>query len=207
MTHLSDSNEEKYQRLLAMTEGKYKAFLYDCDGTLADNMNLHKAAYVQTASRYGIQLNPAIITELAGWPTVNVSAEISRRYGIAFDAMRFAEEKSALYYDSFIGHTQPIEFVTRHLQEHAGKVHIGIVSGGRPRTVKKTLEVLGLLQYVEVIIGAGDTKRGKPFPDPFLAAANMLGVAPETCMVFEDGQPGVDAAIAAGMDWVRIDQI
>jgi HAD superfamily hydrolase (TIGR01509 family) len=204
---MSNSIEDKYQRLLAMTEGKYEAFLYDCDGTLADNMNLHKEAYAQTAARYGIRLDTSIIIELAGWPTVNVSAEISRRYGVAFDAMRFAEEKSALYYDSFIGQTQPIEFVTRHLQEHAGKVHIGIVSGGRPRTVKKTLEVLGLLQYVEVIVGAGDTLRGKPFPDPFLSAAALLHVDPARCMVFEDGQPGVDAAIAAGMDWVRIDQI
>lgn len=207
MVHMSDTNEAKYQRLLAITEGKYDAFLYDCDGTLADNMSLHKAAYVQTAAKYGIQLNASIITELAGWPTVDVSAEISRRYGVSFDAAQFAEEKSTLYYESYISHTQPIEFVARHLEEHAGKVRIGIVSGGRPRTVKKTLEVLDLLQYVEVIVGAGDTQRGKPYPDPFVAAAEKLGVAPGRCMVFEDGQPGVDAAIAAGMDWVRIDQI
>jgi len=58
---------------------------------------------------------------------------------------------------------------------------------------------------VEVIVGAGDTQRGKPYPDPFLAAAEQLGVEPAKCMVFEDGQPGVDAAIAAGMQWVRID--
>ena len=205
MSESGNTTDAKYQQLLAITEKGYAAFLYDCDGTLADNMHAHKAAYVQTAAHYGIELDPELITELAGWPTVDMAAEISKRYGVAFDPEKFATEKSTLYYESYIGHTQPIEFVARHLQEHAGKVRIGIVSGGRPRTVTKTLEVLGLLQYVEVIVGAGDTQRGKPYPDPFLAAAEKLGVEPAKCMVFEDGQPGVDAAIAAGMDWVRID--
>jgi HAD superfamily hydrolase (TIGR01509 family) len=48
---------------------------------------------------------------------------------------------------------------------------------------------------------------GKPYPDPFLLAAWKLGVAPETCLVFEDGLPGVQAAEAAGMHWIRVDEI
>ena len=64
-----------------------------------------------------------------------------------------------------------------------------------------------LLHLVEVLVCAGETPRGKPYPDPFLAAAEKLGVAPEACMVFEDGNAGVQAAAAAGMKWIRIDKI
>jgi HAD superfamily hydrolase (TIGR01509 family) len=48
---------------------------------------------------------------------------------------------------------------------------------------------------------------GKPYPDPFLLAARKLGVAPEACLVFEDGLPGVQAAEAASMHWIRVDEI
>jgi HAD superfamily hydrolase (TIGR01509 family) len=86
-------------------------------------------------------------------------------------------------------------------------VRIGVVSGGRRTTVTRTLTVLGVLPLVEVMVCAGETPHGKPYPDPFLAAASTLGVDPARCMVFEDGDPGVQAAIAAGMKWVRVDQI
>jgi HAD superfamily hydrolase (TIGR01509 family) len=57
------------------------------------------------------------------------------------------------------------------------------------------------------MVCAGETEHGKPYPDPFLKAARLLGVAPGDCLVFEDGQAGVQAAEAAGMKWVRIDQV
>jgi HAD superfamily hydrolase (TIGR01509 family) len=60
---------------------------------------------------------------------------------------------------------------------------------------------------VEVLVCAGETPNGKPYADPFLLAAEKLDVAPKDCMVFEDGDAGCIAAEAAGMQWVRIDQI
>ena len=69
---------DKLDTLTRMTEGKFDAFLYDCDGTLADNMHLHKAAYAEVASRYGIDLDTSLIDELAGWPTVKMAEEINR---------------------------------------------------------------------------------------------------------------------------------
>jgi len=60
---------------------------------------------------------------------------------------------------------------------------------------------------VEVMVCAGETPNGKPFADPFLKAANELNVDPAACMVFEDGEPGCQAAEAAGMQWIRIDKI
>lgn len=197
---------QKQEALTKLTEG-YTAFLYDCDGTLADNMQAHKDSYVKVAALRGLTMDPAIIDEFAGLPTVLVVDEINKRYGTDFVPIEFATEKSRLFIEEYIEHTKPIDFVVNHLKEHAGKVRIGVVSGGSRRTVQKTLTVLGILDLVEILVCAGETEHGKPYPDPFLKAAADLGVTPEQCIVFEDGDAGVQSAIAAGMKWVRIDKV
>lgn len=201
------TDKQKLDKLNLLTKGTSGAFLYDCDGTLADNMQAHKDSYVKTASEFGFKLDPAVVDELAGWPTVEVVSEIGRRYHVALDVDAFSARKGRIFFDDYINSTQPIPYVVDHLKQHAGKVRIGVVSGGRRATVEKTLEVLGIAYLVEVLVCAGETLRGKPFPDPFLKAAGELGIAPEHCMVFEDGDAGVQSAIAAGMAWVRIDKL
>ncbi|RYZ48332.1 MAG: HAD family phosphatase, partial [Sphingobacteriales bacterium] len=173
----------KLQKLNLLTKGDFGAFLYDCDGTLADNMQAHKNSYVKAAGEFGFALDPALIDELAGWPTVAVVEEMSRRYQVPLDAGTFANRKGKIFFEEYIEHTQPIPFVVDHLKEHAGKIRIGVVSGGRRHTVEKTLSVLGITHLVETIVCAGETENGKPYPDPFLKAAEELGVAPERCMV------------------------
>lgn len=197
---------EKLKILEQMIEGEYEAFLYDCDGTLADNMTAHKLAYKEVAANYGIALDVNIIDELAGWPTVLLAKEISRRYKVDLPDT-FANEKSEVFISKYIEQTQPIPFVFEHLKKNVGLIKIGVVSGGSRPTVTKTLSVLGLTDLIDVLICAGDTLKGKPFPDPFLKAAQDLGVPPVKCLVFEDAVPGTKAAEAAGMKWIRIDQI
>ncbi|BAV09990.1 haloacid dehalogenase superfamily, subfamily IA, variant 3 with third motif having DD or ED/haloacid dehalogenase superfamily, subfamily IA, variant 1 with third motif having Dx(3-4)D or Dx(3-4)E [Filimonas lacunae] len=198
--------EQKLDKLTRLTEG-YDAFLYDCDGTLADNMQAHKDSYVKVAKSYGLDMDAAIIDELAGYPTVLVVKEINNRYGTNFDPVEFATTKSRVFFEEYIEKTLPIDFVVAHLKAHHGKVKIGVVSGGSRRTVSKTLTVLGIFDLIEVMVCAGETPNGKPFPDPFLKAAEELGIAPERCIVFEDGEPGVQAATAAGMQSIRVDKI
>ncbi len=197
----------KLQKLNLLTAGGFKAFLYDCDGTLADNMQAHKDSFVKAASEFGFTLDPSLIDELAGQPTTAVVAEISRRYEVTLDTETFSSRKGSIFFEEYIEHTRPIPFVVDHLVQHAGQVRIGVVSGGRRRTVERTLKLLGIDHLVETIVCAGETELGKPFPDPFLKAARELNVAPEACMVFEDGEAGVQAAIAAGMQYIRIDKI
>ncbi len=196
----------KLAQLNEKTAGNYEAFLYDCDGTLADNMLAHKLAYQATAANYGVDLDLAMVDELAGVPTVLFAKAITERYGVELPDS-FAAEKSKLFIEQYIQQTQPVHYVAQHLKNHVGKVKIAVVSGGSRKTVTKTLTLLGLLPFIEVMVCAGETPNGKPAPDPFLAAAEALGVSPDKCIVFEDAEFGVQAAIAAGMDWVRVDQL
>jgi len=196
----------KLEQLTNLSKG-YKAYLYDCDGTLADNMDAHKETYIKVAANKGHVIEGGIIDELAGWPVINVIEEINKKYGTDFDPLEFKELKYKLFLDEYIAHTLPIAHVVDHLRAHVGKVKIGVVSGSGRIAVERTLQVLGIADLVEVMVCAGETERGKPFPDPFLKAAELLNIDPKDCLVFEDGEAGTIAATAAGMAWVRIDQL
>lgn len=203
---LPENTLEKLKQLNEQSEGDYQAFLYDCDGTLADNMPAHTKTYVAIARQYGVDIDPEMIDELAGWPIADVVKEINTRYHSSIDPEEFRLKKAKLYTETYIDQIVPIDFVVEHLKANAGKVAIGVVSGGDRPAIEKTLRVLGISDLVEVLVCAGDTMKGKPYPDPFLLAAKLLNADPEKCLVFEDGAPGVTAAQAAGMDWIRIDQ-
>lgn len=203
---MTETELQKLQKLTQLSTG-YKAFLYDCDGTLADNMPAHKAAYIKVAADGGLVFDGAIVDELAGWPVRNVVEEINKRYNSTFDPITFAEKRYQVFFDEYLESTQPINYVVEHLKAHAGKVRIAVVSGSGRKAVEKTLTLLGILENVEVLVCAGETEHGKPYPDPFLAAAEKLGISPADCLVFEDGEAGTTAATAAGMKWVRIDKL
>ncbi|MBD1428387.1 HAD family hydrolase [Sphingobacterium litopenaei] len=200
------SIQEKFHKLQTIAE-PYEALLFDVDGTLADNIHAHKAAYVAVSKEYGVDLDPDLIDETAGWPTVAVAREVCKRYNVEFDVEAYSKRKSQIFIEEFIQQTEPVEYVRQVLFENVGKKKIGIVSGGSRSTLNITLQVIDVTGKYEAMVCAGDTKNGKPSPEPFLLCAEQLGVDPKKCLVFEDGDPGVQGAIAAGMGWVRIDQI
>lgn len=199
--------QSKFEKLCELTAGDYQAFLYDCDGTLADNMAAHTDSYVEAAKEHDVLFDPAIIDELAGWPIANVVEEINTRYNSSLVPASFKARKAEIFASRYLEEIQPVEHVVAHLKANTGIKRIAVVSGGDNDAIERTLEVLGIRDLVEVLVCAGDTERGKPYPDPFLRAAELLGVEPEKCLVFEDGVPGVQAAEAAGMHWVRVDQL
>jgi HAD superfamily hydrolase (TIGR01509 family) len=81
---------------------------------------------------------------------------------------------------------------------------VAVASGGTRDVVRSTLEKTGLAPLFPIVVTADDVEHGKPAPDMFLLAAKRMGVAPAGCLVFEDGQPGIEAAKAAGMKWVFV---
>ncbi|MGN0003804.1 MAG: HAD family hydrolase [Sphingobacterium composti] len=200
------NNEDRFNKLSALAE-PYKALLFDVDGTLADNIHAHKAAYVAVSKEYGVDLDPNLIDETAGWPTIAVAREVCKRYNVEFDVEAYSKRKSEIFIEEFIHKTEPIEYVRQVLFSNLGKKKIGIVSGGSRSTLDITLEVIDVKGKYQAMVCAGDTSNGKPSPEPFLLCAKQLDVEPSNCLVFEDGDPGVKGAIAAGMGWVRIDQL
>lgn len=199
--------QSKFEQLTELTQGDYQAFLYDCDGTLADNMPAHTKSYVEAANEHNVVFDPAMIDELAGWPIANVVEEINNRYQANLIPSEFKLRKAEIFQERYMEDIEPIDYVVEHLRTNADRVRIAVVSGGDRPAVERTLEILGIRDLVEVLVCSGETPNGKPYADPFLKAAELLGVDPAKCLVFEDGVPGVKAAEAAGMHWVRVDQM
>jgi HAD superfamily hydrolase (TIGR01509 family) len=76
---------------------------------------------------------------------------------------------------------------------------MAVGTGGYKRLAWKSLEILGLDKYFEILVSSEDVTHPKPHPETFLKCAELLGVEPEFCQVFEDGDLGIQAANAAGM--------
>jgi HAD superfamily hydrolase (TIGR01509 family) len=191
---------------LTLPEGDFKAYLFDCDGTIADSMPLHYVAWTQALAEYGCtNFTEELFYALGGMPVGAVVAELNQRDGLAIPIKEFAHRKESLYYE-LIHQLQPVPEVLEQIRLEHGKIPFAVVSGSTRESVVKSLEALGLLDLFDTLVCAGDYEHGKPAPDPFLLAAARLGVDPRHCLVFEDADIGIQAATAAGMASIRIAQ-
>jgi HAD superfamily hydrolase (TIGR01509 family) len=190
---------------LIFPDGPFKAYLYDCDGTLADTMAAHIEAWVEECKAHGVDLEGALIHELAGMPATQTVQEINRRYGSKLDPKEIAQSKEDRFYQHYLNKVKPIPpLVDNLIAAHKLGIRIAVVSGGRKRIVSETLKIIGISHLVEVVICAEDVKNGKPHPEPFLMAAALLNTEPIECLVFEDADLGIESATRAGMKWVRV---
>jgi HAD superfamily hydrolase (TIGR01509 family) len=85
-----------------------------------------------------------------------------------------------------------------------GQIPFAVVSGSALDSVAASLRALNLLDRFDTLVCAGDYKKSKPDPEAFLLAATRLKVAPESCLVFEDTDMGIQGATSAGMASVKI---
>jgi HAD superfamily hydrolase (TIGR01509 family) len=114
-----------------------------------------------------------------------------------------AERKEALYYES-LPKLKAVPGVLEHIEAQHGRIPFAVVSGSTRESVQASLHAIGLQDKFNTLVCAGDYLKCKPDPEPYLMAAERLGVPPASCLVFEDTQMGIDAAKAAGMAWVRV---
>lgn len=190
---------------MQLPDGDFDAYIFDCDGTLADTMPLHYQAWRAVLDECDCEFPEALFYELGGVPTVKIVEILNERHGHTMPVEQTAEKKEKLFIE-LIPQILPIEPVVAFVHQFAGAKPLAVASGGHTRIVKKTLACLGILEKFDAIIGAEDYLRGKPAPDPFLEAARRLNVAPAKCLVFEDTNTGIEAAKAAGMRYVLVPQ-
>ena len=189
--------------MIQLPEGKFEGYIFDCDGTLADSMPLHYKAWCAVLREHQCDFPEAMFYELGGVPTERIIEILNERHGHQMEPVETARRKEALFLE-MIPQIVPIDPVVAIVNELYGTVPMAVASGGRRQIVNTTLSALGILQKFDTIVAAEDCERGKPFPDPFLLAARRLGVEPGRCLVFEDTGTGVQAAEAAGMQWVLV---
>ena len=191
--------------MLSLPFEKYQGLLFDLDGTLADSMPLHHEAWIVTYKSLGFNLTESILQEYAGVPTERTVAILNQRFGWKLDPLRVAEQKEKYAQDQ-MSSVKIIEPVASLARNYFGKKPMAIVSGGTRDSVALTLRAIGLDNIFSLRVCAGDTLRGKPAPDPFLKAAELLHLPADQCLVFEDGHAGIEGARLAGMGVVKVTQ-
>lgn len=195
---------------LEIPPGEFAGYIFDLDGTLIDTMPIHYRAWEAAFRHEGLagSLDEDYFYALGGVPSLQVAELMAAKHGLRIPCPTgVAERKEDLYrariVDGEIAHIDPVVAFAREV----ARTHpVAIATGGTPDVALPSLRAAGLDGLFKVVVTPHDVApgRGKPHPDMYLEAARRLGVAPEKCLVFEDAEPGRQAALAAGMQVVFV---
>jgi beta-phosphoglucomutase family hydrolase len=183
-----------------------EALIFDCDGTLADTMPAHHRAWQSTLAPLGLTFPEERFYALAGVPTPRIAELLVKEWGAALDPAALAAEKEAAYRRA-VRQVLPVAPVLAIARAALGKQPMAVASGSHRELVEATLAAIGALDWFPVIVAAEDVNHPKPDPEVFLTAARRLGVSAAACIVYEDGDLGIEAARRAGMRWVDVRQL
>ncbi len=188
---------------LTLPPGAFAAYLFDCDGTIADSMPLHYLAWKQALGEWNCEFDEKLFYAWGGMPIVEIISTLNKERGLNMPVETVARRKESLYYE-LLPQLKAVPEVLEHIEARHGQVPFAVVSGSTRDSVAASLTTLNLLDRFDTLVCAGDYAKSKPDPEAFLLAAARLGVAPESCLVFEDTEMGIQAATSAGMASVKI---
>ncbi|MFT4032393.1 MAG: HAD family phosphatase [Siphonobacter sp.] len=202
---------------------KKKALIFDMDGTMVDNMMVHHHAWQSKLAEIGISSCGPEHTGPFAWQSklaeigmvMTLDEVIATCHGKNDDILvrifgdqytfeerdRISYEKEVRYREVFLEQLRLIDGLPELLEEACQLgIPMGIGTAARLENVDYVLDNLNIRHYFGAIVCDRDVTEGKPHPSVFFKVAELLGVAPETCLVFEDSPTGAHTALNAGMD-------
>jgi HAD superfamily hydrolase (TIGR01509 family) len=188
---------------LKLPEGSFGAYLFDCDGTIADSMPLHYLAWKKALGEWDCEFREELFYAWGGMPVAEIISTLNEKHGLNMPVETVSRQKENLYFE-LLPQLKAVPEVLEHIEAERGRIPFAVVSGSTKESVVASLVSLNLLDRFEIFVCAGDYKKSKPDPEAFLLAAARLGVAAEACLVFEDTEMGIQAAQAAGMASVKV---
>jgi HAD superfamily hydrolase (TIGR01509 family) len=188
---------------LKLPQGSFDAYLFDCDGTIADSMPLHYVAWKKALGEWNCEFGEELFYAWGGRPTDEIVAALNLRDGLSMPVEKVAHRKEEFYF-AMLPELKAVPEVLEHIEAQHERIPFAVVSGSARDSVTASLETLKLLDRFDTLVCAGEYKKSKPDPEAFLLAASRLGVAAANCLVFEDTAMGIQAATAAGMASVKV---
>ncbi|MDP9171803.1 MAG: HAD family phosphatase [Acidobacteriota bacterium] len=182
------------------SRGAFRAFIFDMDGVIVDSNPLHRVAWEEYNRRHGIvtteemhqrmygKRNDQIVRDFFGdeLPPAEIFAHGAAKEALYREMLRPGLEKAL------------VPGIGAFLERHRG-VPTALATNAEPPNVAFILSESGLRHYFQATVDGHQVENPKPHPEVYLRAADLLGISPEFCLVFEDSMTGVQAAQAAGM--------
>lgn len=186
---------------------RFRAVIFDMDGTLLDSERLVVEAGMATLARMGLPPRRDALLAMVGTVGNHADAALRAAFGPAFDIALFEQTWREVAAGAFDGPI-PLRPGVIDLLDHLDRLALprALATNSHTLSARRHLAAAGIGGYFDPvhIHGRDRVRHPKPAPDLFLHAARALGIPPAACLVFEDSDPGTEAALAAGMTVVQV---
>ena len=181
-----------------------KGAIFDMDGLLFDTEIIYQRIWKELAAENGVHLDSFFTRRIAG-TSGKAAAKVLEEYFHTDDTAPLTSECALRMKESTKKHIA-IKPGVMEMIEYLGTkdVRMIVASGSFPEQIRQNLRVTGLGDQFDEIVSGTEVEYGKPRPDIFLRAAELLGVAPERALVLEDSYNGVRAAHAGGIPVIMV---
>ena len=178
--------------------------IFDMDGLLVDSERMYQQVWIDQANEMGIELGPDFINEVSGTNGVLRENIINKHFhtdegkAIVAENLKRGKEKLQKHVPLKTGVREILKFL------YDQGIRIAVASSNYEDQIRSNLEKSGIAPYFDAIVSGSEITHGKPAPDIFLKAAELLGEKPGNCVVIEDSFNGIRAAKAAGMTAIMV---
>jgi len=179
---------------------EYDGLIFDMDGTVIDTMPSHAKAWEMVRQHFGYLFDGNLLYEMGGAPVKDIALEMMKRHAMPLDKLDDVIELKREYGKQLImkhATLLPAADVVRHFYN---KKPLALGTGSYRPIAQILLDKFDFEKYFSAIVTAEDIQHHKPAPDTFLRCAELIQVKPQRCLVFEDGDLGIQAGLNAGMD-------
>lgn len=185
-----------------------KAVIFDLDGVIVSTDDYHYRAWKFMANEEGIYFDRTINERLRGvsrMESLEIIMEKATKEYTNQEKIEMAEKKNSLYRE-LLNELTPKDILPGVMKvlENLKECRIKIAIGSSSKNTPMILEKIGLKDYFDAVADGNEIKNSKPDPEVFLLAAKKLAVDPEQCLVVEDADAGVEAALTGGMKVVGV---
>ncbi len=184
----------------------FQAVLFDMDGVVVDNLPYHVDAWLLFCERKNIPLTREVFyRELNGMNSKDTFEWFYQREMSRAEVEVLEEEKELIYREFYRDHIKPAPGLLEFLKRlRAQGIKTALATSAGPGNIDFIVDGLGIREQFDAIIGGAEVQKGKPDPEIYLKAADLVGINPSACWVIEDSLQGITAGQAAGMRVVGI---
>ena len=180
-----------------------KGILFDFDGVAVKSMEQHYESWSKALAEKGCSIDKENFFMLEGQGIKKIANSIGRKFNLSGKDVNDLGERKSFYYKQIM-HLEFYPYFFEMLKVlKKMNLNMGVVTGGARNRVSSVVKN-HFSDYFECLVTIDDVKRGKPFPDPFLRGAELLGINPDESVVVENAPMGIKAAVQAGMTVVAV---